>query len=480
MDGCLMGSRLKTLLFSAAVCILCWGGAVWYWRNNNTLPNSGDLVLYLVLLPMVILFLLWFARKLVLLAAAPAAAASAAPAAPAAAPPPPQPVPPLHLVAGALRLPHGASSGELRAAFAASEAHPDLDAELADDHGYPVMSARVPGLDTSATEADVGAWRAGLGLPDPDFHDEQWRALALGADVAAELGQAASAHQHVAAYADATPAARAALALPMLQLVPLLPSGWTLAQRVAAGRWLLHLVAQQGWPADRLALSAAAERGGADPLALADELAAHSLRENLPCLAIVLACASHLGETTLDQWSGQGILFSARNQRGQIPGEGAAGLLLADAAQAALLDPTPAPELHGVVRGARSASADAIGQVDAALLGSLALDALRGAVSVAGDVQLVASDADQRGSRVAELLSAAAAAAPQLDAALQVIGVATGCGQAGPAGALAALVLARQEVADNASHVLYLSNQDPYQRSAAVIRPRPEPAAAAA
>jgi hypothetical protein len=132
-----------------------------------------------------------------------------------------------------------------------------------------------------------------------------------------------------------------------------------------------------------------------------------------------------------------------------------------------------------VVRGARSASADAIGQVDAALLGSLALDALRGAVSVAGDVQLVASDTDQRGSRVAELLSAAAAAAPQLDAALQVIGVATGCGQAGPAGALAALVLARQEVADNASHVLYLSNQDPFQRSAAVIRPRPEPAAAA-
>jgi hypothetical protein len=471
---------LKNILLAAAVFTLCWGGALWYWRSHNTMPGSADVLLYLVLLPVVLLFLLWFAKKLILLAsAAPVAAAAAPAAAPAPAASAPAPAPALHLMAGALRLPHGQSAQELRGAIEASAARPALDTELMDDHGYPVMSARVDGVDTAATQEALTAWLVAQALPDPGYNDEQWRALALGAEVAVELGQAAGAHQHLYGYADATPAARAASPLPTLQLLPLLPAEWDLAQRAAASRWLLHLVHTQGWPADRLALSSAAERGPAEPLALIAQLAQNSRTAAAPCVAIVLACASHIGEDTIDAWSRQGLLFTARNQRGRIPGEGAAGLLLADAPQAALLDTDPAPQLHATVHGAHGASTDGPGLVDPAVLAGLGQDALRGAASNAADVQLVVGDADHRASRNGELLAAAGACAPQLDTASQVLGIATTCGHTGQVGALAALVLARQATLDDASHVLYLSNQDPFQRSAAVVRPQPEPDAAA-
>lgn len=480
-----MRTWLKNLLLACLVFTLCWGGALWYWRSQNTMPGSADVVLYLILLPVIVLFLLWFAKKLVLLAAAAPVVAAAPVAADAPAPAPVQ-APPLHLVAGALRLPHGQSPQEFRDAIDAGDARPALDTELVDDHGFPVMTARVDGVDTAATQEAMGAWLAGQALPDPGFNEEQWRALALGADVVAELGQAAGAHALVHDYTEANPAGRAAIALPMLQLLPLLPAGWDLGQRLAAGRWLLHLVAQQGWPAERLAVSGAAERGGLEPLALIAliaQLAQHGRSAGQPCLVLVVACASHLGDDTIDAWSRQGILFTARNQRGQIPGEGAAGVLLADAAQSLLFDADPAPQLHAAAHGAHGASTDGPGLVDFAVLTGLGQDALRGAASAATDVQLVVGDADHRGSRNGELLAAASACAPQLDAATQVVGIAACCGQAGPVSALAALVLARQETLDNASHVLYLSNLDPLQRSAAVVRPQPEsaiPALAAA
>jgi hypothetical protein len=463
-----MRTWFKNVLIAAAVFVLCWGGALWYWRRSNTMPGSADVVLYLLLLPLVVLFLLWFAKRLVLLASA-APLASSAPAAAAPAPAPARATPVLHLVAGALRLPHGQSAQELRDAIGANEARPALDAELMDDYGFPVMSARVDGLDTEAVKESMAAWLATQGLPDPGFKEEQWRALALGADVAVELGQAASVHAHLGAEG----AAGTVPILPMLQLLPLLPTGWDLGQRLAAGRWLQHLVQQQGWPAERLALSAAAERGSAEPLALLTQLSQQGEHDAQPFAAIVLACASHLGEDTIDAWTSQGLLFTARNQRGQIPGEGAAGLLVADGSQARLFEAPDAPQLHATLQGAHAASTDGPGQLDAGLLSSLGKDALRCAASQAGDVHLVVGDADHRGSRVGELMAAAAAAAPQLDTATQVIGVAGCCGRAGAVGAVAALVLARQESDDNASHVLYLSNQDAFQRSAAVVRPAP-------
>jgi len=74
-------------------------------------------------------------------APAPAVALPSTPAAPALAPSTPAPAS-LAMLATALRMPHGASPEELLAMLARDKAQPDLDAQLIDDDGYPVMAAR--------------------------------------------------------------------------------------------------------------------------------------------------------------------------------------------------------------------------------------------------------------------------------------------------------------------------------------------------
>lgn len=473
---------LSRSLLIAAAFVLCWGGAVWYWRETNRMPTSGDLAIYLLLVPLGLLLAFWFARKLVaVLAAAPAAAAGAAQD-PAQDKPDatPQPGAPLRIVAAALRMPHGESAPELAEAMLSEQARLELDPELSDDHGYPVMSGRVAGVDETAQADAMADWLQQNGLAELRFDAEQWRALSLGSSVVGELAQAVVMHQMLPQYLAASPAGRIALDLPMLQLVALLPAEWDGARRQAAASWFLHLIEQQGWPAERLALSGAAVAHTSAPFALIGQLAGQAAREERSCLAIVLSCASHIGELSVQDWADRGILFTARNPGGRIPGEGAAGLLLADSPQALLLDAPEAVQLHAASAAIRGASADAKARTDTELLAGLGQQALRTGAADPGLVSLLSADTDHRSSRVTELMSMANAMLPQLDLSTQVLSVAASCGDAGAVSALAALVLAQQDAVDNASHVLCVSNLDPYQRSAVLVGPAAAPAAASA
>ena len=459
-------------LIVLAVFAACAAGAALHWRNGNIMPATDDILLYMVLLPLVLLGALWSAGKLAsMLAAPPATPASADAAAPVAPVPADIPAAPLALLAGALLLPQGASADQVRDAHAEGTARPGLDPSLTDDYGFPLMSARVADLDVDTTENDIRTWLRQQGLPDPQFREGHWRALALGGAVLAELAQAATLHQQLEPHTQAEPAQRAAVGLPTLQLLPLFPSTWDTAQRLAAGRWLLHQITLQGWPADRLTMSMVAERQVAGPHASLAQVALQCTRAGLPCLAIVLACASHVDQQTADLWSSQDQLFSARNQRGLVPGEGAAGLLVADAQQAALFDAAALPWLHGAADGVRSSSIDASARGDADLLAALTAAALLTAASDASQIALLTTDGGDMGKRASEALALAHAALPHMDTASQWIGVAAGCGEAGPVPTVAALVLARQACADQQSHVLSISQHDPLRRSAAVIRP---------
>lgn len=473
-----MGPWLSRSLLLTAIFSASWGAAIWYWRSTNRMPTSTDLALLLLALPTAILSAIWLGKKLFLLVtSAPAGAALQPGAGAAPAVPPAQRAGVLDLVAGAIRVPHGQSCEQLRGAIEAKTAKVALDPELTDDDGYPVLSARMDDVDELAQQEAMAPWLNQNGLAQLHFSGEQWRALALGSEVVTELAQTAVMHKLLPDYQSATPAARAALALPVLLLAPLLSAQWDGAQRSAAGQWFLHLIAQQGWPAERLALSGASERTGATPFALIDHLSLQSERDALPCLAIVFACESRIGEDSVRDWAAQGTLFTSANQRGQIPGEGAAGLLLADAQQAALIDDASSVQLHGACEGARESSSDGNGRVSAELLTSLSQQALRAGATEPAAVSLITADTDQRASRMAELMAMANATFPQLDLATEVIGVAASCGSAGAVPSITALALAGHEVATNAGHVLCLSNQDPFQRCAVSVRPKAAPQA---
>jgi hypothetical protein len=472
---------LSRSLLIAVTFALCWGGAVWYWRETNRMPTSGELAIYLLLVPLGLLLSFWFAKKLIAaLTAAPAVAALAQdPAQDKPDATPAQPGAPLRIVAAALRMPHGDSAPELAEAMLSEQARLELDPELSDDNGYPVMSGRVAGVDETAQADAMADWLQQSGLAELRFDAEQWRALSLGSSVLGELAQAVLMHQVLPQYLAASPAERVALDLPMLQLVALLPAEWDGARRQAAASWFLHLIEQQGWPAERLALSGAAVAHAIAPFALIGQLAGQAEREDRSCLAIVLSCASHIGELSVQDWAERGILFTARNPGGRIPGEGAAGLLLADSRQALLLDAPDAVQLHAASAAMRGASADGKGRTDTELLAGLGQQALRTGAADASLVSFLSADTDHRSSRVTELMSMANAMLPQLDLSTQVLSVAASCGDAGTVSALAALVLAQQDAVDNASHVLCVSNLDPYQRSAVLVGPASAPAASA-
>ena len=477
---------LRRSLLILAVFALCWGGAIWYWRSSTRMPSTGDLAGSMLALPLALLTCWWLGKKLLARLAAPAAAPALADAAGGDATVPgnaPAPRAPLHLAAAALRMPGGASARELAAALLGKQQRPELDPELTDAQGYPVMSARVADLDEHAQQALLDAWLQTRPVDTAaaaarHFDAEHLRALALGAGVLTELMQEAAMHTGLDDDRAAAAGPRAALALPILQLHLLLPPDWDPPQRDTGAAWLHAQAELQGWPSDKLSVHLAGDSG---PLALIEQLAAQALSQELPCLAIVLACGSHIGELTVHDWITRGLLFNTDQPGGQIPGEGAAGLLLADAAQAAALQADTPVLLHHASMAVRGRSADSRGHGDATLLAELGGKAMLAASVPPAAITRLYADADQRASRMIELMNNAGTLLPDIDLSNDVLSVAAACGQSGQVAAVAALVLARHEAADNASQVLCLSNLDAFHRAAVVVgtaAPAPESRAA--
>ncbi|MDO8040862.1 hypothetical protein [Janthinobacterium sp. SUN137] len=466
---------LRRALLTVSIFALSWTGAIAYWRDSTRMPTPGELAGAMLALPLALLLMLWLGKKLLArLLAGPALAAPglAAPLEAEAATPPVAPLP-LHIVAATLRMPGGATPSELLAAMRSRQARPALDGQLLDEDGYPLLCGRVDGIDEEEQQQVLAAWlrehpQAGLASEPFPFNPEDVRALALGAEVLAELVDEALQHA-LSAGARASPAS----APPMLRLHLLMPASWSAAQHQAGDAWLRHLAREQGWPAQTLPPPTEAANRPPAPFALLNQLAGHAAPPQPPGLSIVLACDSHLGELRVHVLASQGQLFSASQANGQIPGEGAAGLLLAIPGATAPPD-EPAPVLlHRAATGELPQGASQRGPADKNMLAELGRQALAAAGDdAAAGIALVSADTDQRANRVLELMQCAGAILPQLDLGEQVLGVGTACGQCGVVTTLAALAMARQAAADDGAHVLCLSNLDPLQRGALVIGPR--------
>ncbi len=450
-----MRSWIKSTLLVLLLFGVCWANAIWYWRDTNRLPSTADLVIYMLAVPFALLLAFWLGRKLFALTfAVPAVTVNAAPES--SAPPAQQTVPPLAVLAAAVRTPHGASVDELAAAIESLQARASLDPELLDDDGFPVMSARVTEADDPAPRDDIAQWLAANGHPAAHFSDEQWRALTLASGVVKELAYTAANHTHL-------PVAQGGPQPPTLQLIALLPAEWQEAQRLAALAWLRHSVAQGGWPLERISAS-----GPAQPVATLTQLARHSATSGEPVVALVLACGSHIAQASVEALRAN--LSTAARPQGVIPGEGAAGVLVADVAQAALIDTDPQPLLY-CAGGVRDGSADQSRRPDAALLRKLTTHLLDSGAVEAAKVALLLSDASHRTSRVMEVMALAADGVAHLDTASEVQATGTACGHCGAVPFMAALALARHHAIERGEPILAVGVEDPFNRGAALIRP---------
>jgi hypothetical protein len=446
-----------TTLLAVAVFATCWTGSVLYWRASGSMPSGMAVGQLLLALPAAILLALWLGNNALRARARAAAPPAAAPVAATQASPPRGPLP--GIAAGAVRLRGAESPAELAAALATNAAPCELDGELTDDAGYPVLSGRIEFVDAASTRELLAPWLASRGAAEIEFTDEQWRALSLGGAVVAELVQHALMHPLLADYLAASPAERDGIALPVLQIGAVLPAGWQAEPREAAADWFLHLAVQQGWPAQRLQLAPPALE-----FSLIDALARSS------GLTLLVACDSYIGDDSVRDWSERRILFSGRTPRGQVPGEGAAGLLLADAAQAALLEPDGLASLQGACDSRRPVSADAPGNINIEMLSGLGRHALQESKTDADDVTAICADADLRPSRIGELMGVASALLPHLELATEMLSVGACCGSAGAVGPVAALALSAHDAIANDGQVLCLSNSDSHYRCALLVR----------
>jgi hypothetical protein len=262
---------------------------------------------------------------------------------------------------------------------------------------------------------------------------------------------------------------------PMLQLIPLLPAGWGLDQRRAAGRWIEHTVSQFGWPPASLALAPEAQTAAARgwPSSLLGDLAQRAAPAGKPLVAMLVACASNIGEQSVAEWAANGSLFTSSQPQGLIPGEGAAGLLLTDLQLAQSIADAPFALLAPFHEARRDASADEPRRTASALLAELAQAALKRDAAELSATTIVA-DTGHRASRVLELMGMASSALPELDADTDIVRVGAASGACDAVPFVTALALARHQALERLAPVLFISNEDPFHRCAAVIRPAPQ------
>ncbi len=467
---------LTTLAFGGS-----WGGAIWFWRETNRMPATSEVVLYLLVLPVLLLTGLWAGRKVWARATAPVApalaagTASAAVETPAAAPLPTA----LTIAATAVRAPHGESVEELRAALAEHRARPQLDSELYDDDGYPILSARLADAGDAALREELETWRYRQQLEDPRLDVAQWRALAAASAVVADLAAQATLHRDLAPWLDQQqarqqnrlpPDAPAAPTPPTLQLLVLWEAEWQPAQRELGWQWLRYVATQAGWP--QALIAPAAPQQDDDAGLLLAQLLQRAGNPQQPSLAMVIAASSHLSDSAVGRLSNQNALYTANHPQGHIPGEGAAGLLLADAAVAQQLDAVGSV-LQAVHTGRRAASADTVKRDTDTCLSNAIADVLKAAQVDSAAIELVTADTGHRTSRVTELMHVVTAAAPQLDPGADVISVGASSGSCGAVTWLTALAVADAEAQQRGGPALSISNEDPYRRCAALVRPAP-------
>lgn len=451
---------LKNTLLATGVVALCWAAAIAYWRSAENAPGTGELALVLLALPLVLLITLWAIKKR--LTGQPVAAV--VPVTHSASKPVTAEwkLPPLAILATALRAPHGASAEELAAAIAEGKAHADLDPELIDDQGFPVATARREDAVDEALQEEFNDWlekNEKIGL---SFSAAQWRALTLGTAVVRDLASEAAS---ILMPSEGTP--------PVLQLIPLLPAEWTVEHRAATVMWFKQQVIEFGWPAASMyCVDLPGDREHALIKAFG-KLAHDASTPGHGVVALVIACDSQIDQEAVDRWQTRGVLLTTSGTDGLTPGEGAAGMLLTDLQQAQCNKDLAYAVLEPFLDARHDVSTDTSKHTNTKLLLSLAERACKAAAIEPTDVAMIVADTGSRANRMLELMGVTSTTFPQLENTAEVAPVGVATGTCGVVPGITTLALAHHHALARAAPVLYASNEDAHLRCTALVRPAP-------
>lgn len=507
---------LRYALGAGGVYLLGGVGAVTYWRSTDASPGAGELALWLIGAPTMLLLAaagIWSWRAARRERAAQASAAPPVSAAvdgvPAFAADGAVRAASLHIIASALWLPVGRDAAEVVDALR-QQRRPGLHPALRDLQGFPVTVANVVDVD----EADA-EWALD---PGEDADDALRRALALLRPIAEDLllaalpdalpgsldeglqGDGGPRMHPYAMHHSQSVRAPAAQQRATLRIVLLTPMHWPESIRSAASAAIDTLAASLGHDPLAVETSAQAIQREADAWHVLTQLS-ELLRESTvrDDRVLVLAADSLVTETLLEHLQSNDRLLRSGTPEGEVPGEGAAGLLLR------AIDVTAgigASATDAVIGAYANHEADAEGRAihlhlpmqarlteaartrDAArITGELIARTLASAGCESDAPLHVVTSADHRPSRMTEAATALVAQRPNLDPIDDVLHLGVACGSLGVAGPMALLALAAAHARETETPTLACAVADASTRAAAVLAPAPpaplSPAAAA-
>lgn len=489
-----------------------WVVTLWQWYRTQRPVSGAEVAAHLLALPLALVAVAWGAawlsQRLRELATAPVAprvppqarmnahAPDAAPEVAASAHRWPMPV---HVLAEALAVSAGLDAEQAWQQLRQGQARPQLDTRLEDANGCPILTGRVQELDADewlqahadwheapATEPMRDAVVRAAALLEGPLHRLLMALMARVPDSAVGMGAGDGLPVPSATYLSGVGAsvsvadrqARSARA-PVLSVQVAWPSAWSPEEQTHAAAWLRR---QCGTLLDWSRQWGAREPQWLAATAPSPESFWHELAQWLeavqadprPQLRLVLAADSLVDEAGVQHLLARGDLFTSHHQSGRVPGEGAAGLLLGNAAWLALHGADrDAPQLWQPASAQRAQSADRIGRSEPGTLAGLLTQLDQGLHSAwhaggpdetheapgdAGAVQVtdahalppafgwVLSDADHRPGRTAELFEAVQGRHPGLDPMTRVLRLGDACGDLGMARALVPVALASAAV----------------------------------
>ena len=496
------------LALMVAVTCLVWVAVLWRWQSTRRDMSVEDIALYMGLLPVFAIVLILMARwawrgqvaqRAALAAGAQAHAANTATGDSAAQQPSTSDAAQRHAVhavwLAAVNCPAGASADELLAAAQANEPRPDLDKDLTDPDGQPLMCARVPDLPTDALAAElapvIAQVRQRLSAADhASLYDEPDDAVvrALTA-LQTPLDEARQALQPWSTLFQASDS-QAAHELGEVHVLIGLPAAWTPLEQQVTEDWIrLSLTdpERSAVPASRFAWLR--HHDGSEALWLqADQLLMQCRREQRRALVLLLGLHSDISEVAVQRLAARQALFQAgANPKGNMPGEAACALLLASADWPGLPPDADDPELaplawvHRPALARRDKSVDAGGKVLSTTLSQVIEQAQAASRLPTADIASLVCDGDQHTARSTELFGATLALLPDLDAVDDMRLTATVCAGPGAATPLAVIAAACAHTRALNKPVMALCLGDPFARLALVARPdQPEEDAARA
>lgn len=450
----MIGRIVRLTLVALIVFAVIWALVLGWWKSSDYTPTSTDTVLYLVVLPLALcggfVLLRSFFDGLRQRPAESPGGEGANDIAPEAQTGVADRAFELVVLSGAALTAVGESASEILDS-AREGKNPQPDKTLKDDAGFPVFTVRVDRLDLDIVFESMSE-------PDEAPATEMLRTLALtNALLPDTLSQALATLEGTGA--DTT-----------LRVLWVVPETWSDADVALAVRWLqdTHLAEA---PDGRTQLDI--HRASDDTTALRhiDDLIVAINRDQRSEVCLVLATASHLGNTTVQDWQARGQLFTPQTQHGQVPGEAAVAILLADVATGARSEIDAPPRINRIHLARRDKSADAKGRISSEKIKALIDSLLRLHDVKPATIAALVADADQRASRQTEILGAIDDTFDALEPGANCVSIGAACGSASPAGALLALMCAAAEVSIHNAPALALSAQHPHMRGAAMLQP---------